>query len=338
METLQVKTSSPQPTEDDLRSTKKVRIRDDGAVDGPGKNSEETDVMMEERAPKTGLSYRDKLITGDRAVGESQKVPEVVLTEADLQVGKEGEIPCIEFSSAIRATLAKGMERSLIVKLLGRSITYYDLLARTQMLWKLKGSYQLVDMEGGFYCTTFTLEEDYMKVLTGGPWMVYGSYLTVQSWSLEFDAKTGTVSKVVAWIRIPGLSIKYYHKSTLRAIGALLGNVVKIDYMTEVRGRGKYARIAVLIDLLKPLIPCIKVDGASYHIEYEGLPHICFACGKYGHSKERCGIQSQMSEGVCPLGRMAQSQRPPRSTMVWQILTLISVVHRRRNHHHMVLG
>ncbi|KAI9117672.1 hypothetical protein K1719_011838 [Acacia pycnantha] len=180
------------------------------------------------------------------------------------------------------------MERSLIIKLLGRTITYHELIARSQALWKPRGSYQVVDMEGGFYCATFALEEDYMKVLTGGPWMVYGAYLTVQPWSLDFDAKTSAVSKVVVWIRIPGLSFRYYHKSTLRAIGTLLGEVVKIDYMTETRGRGKYARVAILIDLLRPLIPWIKVDGKTYGIEYEGLPHICFACGKYGHTEKKC--------------------------------------------------
>ncbi|KAI9095036.1 hypothetical protein K1719_026500 [Acacia pycnantha] len=183
---LQAKASSPQPTEDDLRSTKKVRIRSDGEEAGSGKSSEETDVVMEERVPKAGISYRDKATT------ETRK-------------------------------------------------------------WERARSYR--------------------RFSRGGPWMVYGAYLTVQPWSLEFDAKTGAISKVVAWIRILGLSIRYYHKSTLRAIGALLGNVVKIDYMTE-------------------------VDGTPYHIEYEGLPHICFACGKYGHSKERCGVQAQMSDGV----------------------------------------
>ncbi|KAI9098546.1 hypothetical protein K1719_025171 [Acacia pycnantha] len=280
---LQAKASSPQPTEDDLRSTKKVRIRSDGEEAGSGKSSEETDVVMEERVPKAGISYRDKLTTGDKAVGESQKLPEVMLTEADFQVGKEGEIPCIEFSREIRATLAKGMERSLIVKLLGRSILYHDLLARTQMLWKLKGSYQMVDMEGGFYCTTFALEEDYIKVLTGGPWMVYGAYLTVQPWSLEFDAKTGAISKVVAWIRIPGLSIRYYHKSTLRAIGALFGKCCE----NRLHDGGTWSR---------------------------KTSHICFACGKYGHSKERCGVQAQMSDGVrsrCVTSRVHLLPDPP---------------------------
>ncbi|KAI9100728.1 hypothetical protein K1719_024090 [Acacia pycnantha] len=80
----------------------------------------------------------------------------------------------------------------------------------------------------------------------------------------------------MAWVRIPGLSFNYYHKSTLRAIGMLLGKVVKIDYLTEMRGQGRYSRIAVLIDLLQPLVPWIRVDGRTYGVEYEALPLICF--------------------------------------------------------------
>ncbi|KAI9104196.1 hypothetical protein K1719_023032 [Acacia pycnantha] len=124
------------------------------------------------------------------------------------------------------------MERTLIIKLLGRSITYHDLLMKTRGLWKAKGSYQLIDIAGGFYMAKFDLEEDYTHALTGGPWVVFGAYLTVQPWSMDFDAHS-SISKVVAWVRIPGLSFRYYHKSTLRAIGSLLGEVVKIDYLTE---------------------------------------------------------------------------------------------------------
>ncbi|KAI9070866.1 hypothetical protein K1719_047172 [Acacia pycnantha] len=46
-----------------------------------------------------------------------------------------------------------------------------------------------------------------------------------------------------------------------------LGSVVKIDYSTETRGRGQYARIAVLLDLQQPLVPWIKVDGKGYGIQ-----------------------------------------------------------------------
>ncbi|KAI9085322.1 hypothetical protein K1719_032699 [Acacia pycnantha] len=92
--------------------------------------------------------------------------------------------------------------------------------------------------------------------------------------------------------------------------------------MTESRGRGRYARIAVIIDLLKPLVPWILVDGKTYGVEYERLPHICFGCGKYGHTKEKCkagdkgdaaGPKEQDST-MGPLLRCIQIQSPPGPT------------------------
>ncbi|KAL4319829.1 hypothetical protein GQ457_18G007350 [Hibiscus cannabinus] len=53
--------------------------------------------------------------------------------------------------------------------------------------------------------------------------------------------------------------------------------------------RGRFARLAVMIYLDKPLKPGIIIDGHHQPIEYEGLPSICYECGKYGHSKEMCG-------------------------------------------------
>ncbi|KAI9084391.1 hypothetical protein K1719_033733 [Acacia pycnantha] len=274
--------------EDNLRSTKKVRIRTDGVDEEAVTKLAESNSRMIVEEPAEGVSYRNKLINKDHIGVQGSKLNEVVLSEEDYCVKQEGDIPCIDFSTTVREALTKGMERTLVIKLLGRYITYQDLRARTTALWQLKGSFSLVDMEGGFYYANFDLMEDYIKALSGGPWTIFGAYLTVQPWSLEFDPKSSTISKVVIWVRIPGLSFRYYHKSMLRAIGSLLGEVVKIDYRTETMGRGKYARIAVLVDLIRPLIPWIKVDGKFYGVEYEGLPLICFECGRYGHTKEKC--------------------------------------------------
>ncbi|KAI9074020.1 hypothetical protein K1719_044020 [Acacia pycnantha] len=259
---------------------------------------------MADKEVEVGTSYRNKLLNLNCQGPTNQSQKEVVLTENDFQISKEGDIPSIVFSEVVREVLSKGIERTLIIKLLGRSITYHDLRARTQALWQLKGSFQLIDMEGSFYFATFDREEDYTKALTGGPWMIFGAYLTVQPWSLDFDAKSSSaISKVVAWVRIPGLSFRYYHKSTLRAIGMLMGDIVKIDFMTETRGRGKFARIAVLIDILKPLVPWIMFDGKRYGVEYEGLPLICFECGMYGHPKGRCKTGDALNIATNQMGK-----------------------------------
>ncbi|KAI9115726.1 hypothetical protein K1719_013395 [Acacia pycnantha] len=229
----------PPLPEESLRSTKKVRIQANGEEEGEGCKDTVADVIMEEQGASGGISYRNKLLNLDSKGRDRRDVEEVVITEADFQITREGDIPSIEFSKEVRDVLAKGMEKTLVIKLLGRSITYGDLLNRTQAIWQVKGFYQLVDVGGGFFFATFDLAEDYLKVLTGGPWVIFG------------------------------LSFRYYHKSTLRAIGKLLGEVVKIDYRKETRGRGRYARIAILVDLQQPLVPWIKVDGKAYGVEYE---------------------------------------------------------------------
>ncbi|KAI9128971.1 hypothetical protein K1719_000454 [Acacia pycnantha] len=247
-----------------------------------------SDTVMSDAGPDGSVSYRSKLLNMERSVHGSKAVEEVKITTEDYRIDCSGEVPSIDLSKEVHDVLAKGMERTLIIKLLGCSITYPTLLARTQALWRPRGCFRLVDMEGGFYMVTFDLEEDYTKVLTGGPWMLFGAYLAVQPWTMDFDPSSSVMSKVVVWVRILGLSFRYYHKAALQAIGTLLGEVIRVDHMTENRGRGRYARISVLMDLLKPLVPWIKVDGKLHGIEYEGLPQICFTCRRYGHTIGKC--------------------------------------------------
>ncbi|KAI9082788.1 hypothetical protein K1719_035245 [Acacia pycnantha] len=319
MSDLSVKGSSPPLTKDDLRSTKKVCIRPEGGVGSGGVGesdtvrkesvtTEESDTVMKEAVATGEASYRNNLLNLDRMRVASKPLNEVALSDNDYRISRESDIPSIEFTSRLKEVLVKGIECTVVLKLLGKSISYRELLARTQSLWQPKGTYQLIGMEGGFHFVSFDLEEDYMKALTGGPWMIFGAYLMVQPWALDFDCRTSMLSKVIAWVRIPGLSFRYYHKSTLRVIGALLGEVVKIDYLTESRGRGRYARLAILIDLQKSLVPWIKVDGMSYGVEYEGLPHIFFNCGKYGHTQERC---SKSKSDQDPARNLAASQQRP---------------------------
>ncbi|KAI9091682.1 hypothetical protein K1719_028125 [Acacia pycnantha] len=291
MDALNEKEDTRPSSADGLRSTKKVRIRSDEMEGGKVEGMAEPDVVMAEKEDGGGSSYRNKLLNLSDGGKGKQSLPEVVISDNDFLISSDGDIPTIDFSKEVRDVLARGMERTLVIKMLGRSASYFDLLNRTRTLWWLRGSFQLVDVEGGFFFASFDLEEDYMKVLTGGPWMIYGAYITVQPWSMAFDPKTAILSNAVVWIRISGLSFRYYRKSTLRAIGRLLGEVIKIDYTTETRERGRYARIAVLVDLQKPLVPWIKVDCRMYGVEYEGLPLICFECGRIGHAKEKCPLR-----------------------------------------------
>ncbi|MBA0812726.1 hypothetical protein Gohar_026666 [Gossypium harknessii] len=46
--------------------------------------------------------------------------------------------------------------------------------------------------------------------------------------------------------------------------------------------------MTVFVNLDKPLIPQVLVNGKAQRMEYEALPSICFGCGRYGRTKNLC--------------------------------------------------
>ncbi|KAK8672175.1 hypothetical protein V6N13_110548 [Hibiscus sabdariffa] len=58
--------------------------------------------------------------------------------------------------------------------------------------------------------------------------------------------------------------------------------------------------MAIRLDLNKPLVSKLLINGQVQVVEYESLPTICFACGKYGHVSESCPGSSTAQEHVNP--------------------------------------
>ncbi|CAN0915189.1 hypothetical protein LINGRAHAP2_LOCUS28984 [Linum grandiflorum] len=58
---------------------------------------------------------------------------------------------------------------------------------------------------------------------------------------------------MVVWIRFPRLPYQYYHSGILASLGNLVGRTVRLDKRTLTSARGKFARLAVEINLHKPI-------------------------------------------------------------------------------------
>ena len=206
----------------------------------------------------------------------------------DVIVEDKNSIPSISFSGKIQAQLVKPWMNTIVVKLLGRSMGYRALCNKLNDLWRTLQGFTVIDLENDLFLVRFKSEIDAQYALTQGPWTILGYYLTVQQWTPHFDSSNVNIENIVAWIRIPGMPLHYYHKRILRMIGNVVGKVIKIDYNTESARRGKFARIAVEISLKKPLCSQFFLDGKLQNIEYENLPIICFNCGIYGHKNDDC--------------------------------------------------
>ncbi|CAI0401628.1 unnamed protein product [Linum tenue] len=118
-----------------------------------------------------------------------------------------------------------------------------------------------MDLNNETFLVTFSSDQDYLHALTGGPREILDHYLVVHPWSPNFRESDKTHRSVTEWVQLPELPVHFYHREVLFALGNLIGRTVKLDYHTENLERGKFARIVIELDMTKPLLTRIRLDG-----------------------------------------------------------------------------
>lgn len=271
------------------RSTKKVKPREDH-FDGPA------GVMG------TVASYKEKLLNLEAGVDDTflgaVHMPDEELAENRWYVEREEErevtgndstpYPEVRVSDEELADWCSKWERTLVVNVLGKKVNFKVLENKIKREWTKTGKIQIIDMPRGYYAVKFTSDEDYKHALMEGPWMVADHYLLVQRWRPNFLKNADTVRRIAVWLRIPELPLELYNDKFLWRLGSTIGCMLKIDHLTSIHSRGKFARICVEVDLSKKLVPKVMVRGELLNVEYEGLHAICFSCGMYGHKVANC--------------------------------------------------
>ncbi|KAK9200018.1 hypothetical protein WN944_015213 [Citrus x changshan-huyou] len=232
--------------------------------------------------------------------------------EGDVIENCERVMPSITFLARIQEKLIQPWKNSVVVKLLGRNIGYKPLCARLASMWKPSMGFSVIDLENNYFLIRFRAAGDAIDAMTKGPWIIFSHYLTVQPWTPDFDSTIANLNHVTVWIQLPGLAVHLYHQKTLYKISQLVGEVIKFDDNTELSTRGKFARIAVRISLAQPLVSQVEINGRVQKIEYEGLPVICFQCGRYGHHSGACSIKTNYGH---PTGEDTTSQDKQRVEM-----------------------
>ncbi|KAH1057335.1 hypothetical protein J1N35_035400 [Gossypium stocksii] len=112
---------------------------------------------------------------------------------------------------------------------------------------------------------------------------------------LTFDPTQAYPSIVMAWIKFLDLPSYLYNHKIITEVGEMVGKVVKLDMNTDSRARVHFARMVVYVDLDKPLVSQIFINGRKQNMEYESLSTICFHCGRYGHVKNSCTFRNSGS-------------------------------------------
>ncbi|KAJ4840447.1 hypothetical protein Tsubulata_016703 [Turnera subulata] len=143
---------------------------------------------------------------------------------------KEGG-PSFRFSERFRSHIACPWVFSVITKVLGRRFSYRVICSKVASLWKPQGGFQVIDLANDYFLIRFEKKEDYTRALAEGPWMIQGSYLTVQSWQPGFDASKEP-TKTVVRVQIPKLPVEWYRQNISGALAQQIGKPIRIDINT----------------------------------------------------------------------------------------------------------
>ncbi|KAI9107225.1 hypothetical protein K1719_021834 [Acacia pycnantha] len=176
----------------------------------------------------------------------------------------------------------------MVVNLLGRQPSYGFMVKKLKQIWERKGQIDVFDLENDFYLVNFQKIDDYMEPLTGRPWVIPKTYLSVARWRPDFSPKQEKIVLIVTWIRFPDLPVPLFDKKFLLNLGNSNGKAIRLDIHTTQRMQGRFARVCVELDLNKPLVPQFSVEGQTLSVVYESLGKICNNCGRVGHIKEGC--------------------------------------------------
>ncbi|MBA0548930.1 hypothetical protein Golob_019993 [Gossypium lobatum] len=136
------------------------------------------------------------------------------------------------------------MATIVVLKLLGCYIRYNVLQNRVSSLWWPNSPFQLMDIENGYCLAKFQNKDDFEKPYP---------------------------STVQAWIKLPGLLGFLYKWKVLEEIEGLIGKVAKLDFNTNNSLRGKFARMAMYVNLDKHLISQVLINDTMQRVEYESL-------------------------------------------------------------------
>jgi len=208
------------------------------------------------------ISFRD-MVMGKQVIAPPK--PKVDLFAAKLAhveyYGGNPAAPMVHISDSVFEGLCEPWKDSLVVKLMDKSIGYHTMKVRLTRIWKISSGSDIMAISNDYYMVKFDLEKDRMKVIEGGPWMIFDHYLTVQSWSPEFASPFEKIEKTMVWIRFPGLNLVFYDESILLALASTVGRPIRVDINTLDVRRGRFARVCVEIDLNKLVVGKVWIKG-----------------------------------------------------------------------------
>lgn len=172
--------------------------------------------------------------------------------------------------------------------MLGSSFSHEFLKWELQNTCKWEGSMDLISLGRGFYSIKCSSAKERSRILAEGPWFIMGSLVWVQAWQSGFKPSKANISQYPIKVTLPELSLEFYWKDILQAIGNSMGSIIEIDAHTLEGDRQKYASLCVLMRANQKLPGKAWVGAISQDLTFFESSWVCNACRRVDHNLKRC--------------------------------------------------
>ncbi|GLT30192.1 hypothetical protein SLA2020_050070 [Shorea laevis] len=208
--------------------------------------------------PPSPKSFRDTLIDGHAHQSQPLVTYEELVAanlESESPMVEDGadplhvKIPKVKIPKSIWQRLCAPWKNAVIIKLLGKSINFHILHARLLKEWRTEHEFEVIDVGLGYFIVRFVTAEDCSRVLTGGPYKFFDHYLAVQPWEPSFHPARAKAPKTAVWVKLYGVPSMCYQEAIVLYLASKLGKPIKVDSITLLGTREKFARVCVEVDL-----------------------------------------------------------------------------------------
>ena len=225
-----------------------------------------TSILHASKSPKR--SYKDCLISDKTSsiiqldLTQTELASPINFSETHTQTGSL----TIDFPPKLTDRLREPWKFTLIAKPLGKSTGFRYFDQKIRHIWKPIGEIAILDLGRDFFAVRFKNPEDHLRILTGGPWFINKSLISIRNWCPFFNAFDAKASTTTVWIRLPGLPLEFYDQEALSLIGNRIGKLISIDARTANTKRGRFARLCIELDITRPLPTSIQLDGHHQNV------------------------------------------------------------------------
>ncbi|KAL5865350.1 hypothetical protein ACOSQ3_002864 [Xanthoceras sorbifolium] len=207
----------------------------------------------------------------------------------------EEEGKTVNIDGVVKEDGLRKISLCLVGKLVTSKLTnreaFRSLIAK---IWRTTQAVEVENVKENVYAFHFQNMMDRRRVLLGGPWNFDNALLVLEVPTGYGDFSEMKFRWAEFWVQVHNVPLVCMTRNVGLFLGKHIGQVKEIDVGASGDCLGKFLRIRVAIDILKPLkrVLRVKLEGMMEEktllLKYERLLEYCFCCGLLGHRFREC--------------------------------------------------